>query len=133
MFTGRFFMTNHHIAMAWVGNSIVNLAPEPISLSTPMVPWWATTISLTMCKPKPKPEALLPVGTTRSKRSKILLWSSGAMPMPWSCTSKWAMPWSEVRVMLIGLWSPYLMPLVIKLVNTCSILSYSHFWCMTYK
>ena len=63
---------------------MMNLAPRPGASSTVMLPWWASTIFLTMDNPSPAPP--LARVDCRQKRLKIDSRFSGGTPSPLSIT-----------------------------------------------
>ncbi len=99
-----------------------NLEPLPISLSTPNFPSCLFMISDEIYSPRPSPVKDLAVSSTLKKRSKTkgsLLW---LMPIPKSVTA--TSTWASFGITLIFislLLGAYLMALVIRFINTCSI------------
>src|SRR5713226_7527561 len=71
-----------------IGRRIWKVVPTPTSLSTVIVPWWASTTSLTIFVPNPEPLLLLLMARAVNRRSRI----SGGMPRPVSATDSRTTP-----------------------------------------
>src|SRR5207247_1236662 len=71
------------------GRRTVTVVPSPSTLSTAMLPRWASTICLTLARPRPLP----PTPSTLEPRrngAKTWGWSAAGMPRPRSRTSRTA-------------------------------------------
>ena len=104
------------------GILMVKVVPSPIRLSTPISPLCSLTMPYETDRPSPVP---LPTGLVVKNGSKILLTTSGGMPLPVSATRMRAVPSPGVSVSTVirppplpSMASPAFMH---RLRRTCSI------------
>src|SRR5581483_7668607 len=105
-----------------IGRVTRKVAPAPNSESTVSVPPCISTMRLEIARPRPVPPFLRVLElSTCGNSSKILAWSSGAMPGPVSRTVTMKRPFSASARIATSPASVNLMALPARLSKTCAI------------